>query len=76
MSENVDPMKSYLGDSVYVQFDGYHFVLTTENGYPDDPRNLICLEPDVYQSLVDWVERLNQHYSKHAGENQPRTIGT
>ena len=36
--------KQYLGDSVYAQFDGYHVILTTENGYNDDPRNRIALE--------------------------------
>lgn len=52
--------KSYIGDSVYVDFDGYHIVLTTENGYPDDPRNRICLEPEVYQALLDWVNHLRK----------------
>lgn len=54
----MDKFKVYIGDSVYVHFDGYHIVLTTENGYPDDPRNRICLEPSVYESLVEWVEAL------------------
>lgn len=31
------PEKRYLGDSVYVEFDGYQFKLTTDNGYFDDP---------------------------------------
>lgn len=33
-----DTRKEYLGDSVYASFDGYHIILTTENGYPDDQR--------------------------------------
>lgn len=41
----------YLGDSVYVGFDGYHLWLMTWNGYPDDPRNRIALEPSVLQAL-------------------------
>jgi hypothetical protein len=49
--------KAYLGDSVYVEFDGEIVVLTTENGLPDDPRNRIVLEPNVYASLVRYVER-------------------
>jgi hypothetical protein len=43
--------KSYLGDSVYAEWDGYGFCLTTENGYPDDPRNRIYLEPVVLEAL-------------------------
>ena len=48
----------YLGDSVYVGFDGYHIWLNTQNGYPDDPRNAIALEPSVYNALLRWVENL------------------
>jgi len=51
-------MKMYLGDSVYADFDGYGIVLTTENGYPDDPRNKIILESQVYSALTKFVERL------------------
>ena len=52
--------KRYLGDSVYVDFDGYHIELTTNNGYPDDPRNKIYLEPQVYHALVQYVENLKE----------------
>jgi hypothetical protein len=54
------PAKSYLGDSVYADFDGYHIILTTENGYPDDPRNKIALEPEVMASLKAYEKRLNE----------------
>jgi len=48
----------YLGDSVYVGFDGFHIRLVTWNGYPDDPRNKIALEPLVYEALLRWREDL------------------
>ena len=51
--------KCYLGDSVYVDFDGYSFELTTENGYPDDPRNRIILEPQGYALLCEYVKSIN-----------------
>jgi len=51
-------MKDYMGDSVYAEWDGYDITLTTENGYPDDPRNRIVLEPEVWASLVKWVDRM------------------
>jgi len=43
--------KIYLGDSVYARFDGYHIILETHNGYADDPRNQIALEPPVMNNL-------------------------
>jgi len=51
-------LKRYLGDSVYADFDGYHVWLTTENGYSDDPRNKIALEPSVLDALNLYVENL------------------
>lgn len=47
-------MKQYLGDGVYVQFDGFAIVLTTEDG------NTVVLEPEVYSALVEFVERLEK----------------
>lgn len=50
--------KTYLGDSVYAEFDGYMMKLTTENGQPDDPSNIIFLEPEVLRNLVSFYDRL------------------
>jgi hypothetical protein len=48
--------KLYLGDSVYVTWDDLgRLVLTTENGYPDDPRNRIVLEPEVFANLIEFA---------------------
>lgn len=44
--------KDYLGDSVYVDFDGYGLVLTTRNGMR------IVLTLGVYGELTAYVERL------------------
>ena len=70
---DLDTRKRYIGDSVYVQFDGYHYVLTTENGLPYDPSNRICLEPSVYESLVKWVEALREFYA--SGKTRPEASG-
>lgn len=51
-------MKRYLGDSVYVDVEAGMLKLTTENGYPDDPRNLIYLEPSVLHELLRYIEEL------------------
>jgi hypothetical protein len=47
--------KIYLGDSVYAEFDGYSIILTTDNGYPDDPRNRIVMEPEVINALNTFI---------------------
>ncbi len=49
-------MKHYIGDGVYVDFDGYSLILTTENGI--HTINTIILEPDVYATLVQYVANL------------------
>ena len=51
-------MKEYLGDGVYVEFDGFMVILTTENGA--GPSNVIYLEPEVVQALTAFVARLQQ----------------
>lgn len=48
--------KAYLGDGCYVSFDGYALWLTTEDGI--SAQNTICLEPEVYHALTDYVARL------------------
>lgn len=50
--------KEYIGDGVYVDYDGYALILTTENGI--SVHDTIILEPDVYRSLVQYVARLKQ----------------
>ncbi len=42
--------KDYLGDAVYVDFDGYGLTLTTEDGI--NVLDRIYLEPDVFTALV------------------------
>lgn len=50
--------KRYIGDGVYVDFDGFALVLTTENGI--DTTNRIVLEPKVYAALITYVQCLRQ----------------
>ena len=63
-------MKTYLGDSVYAELDGNSVVLTTENGYPDDPRNKIVLDPLTYAALIYWVKSL-----KWGEEKEGKAVG-
>ena len=46
----------YLGDSVYVEIEEGMLKLTTHNGYPDDPRNVIYLEPEVVAALEAYID--------------------
>lgn len=50
--------KRYIGDAVYASFDGYHIVLTTEDGIR--ATNRICLEPTVYSELQRYVADLKE----------------
>jgi len=54
--------KKYLGDAVYFDFDGYHVVLTTENGI--SATNTICLEPEVLESFHRAVIALKEQIEK------------
>lgn len=60
--------KEYLGDSVYVDHDGYYLILTTENGI--QVSNTIYLEPDVWTNLEFYVEKIlnRDRESREAGE--------
>lgn len=48
--------KVYLGDGVYIEFDGHGLVLTTEDGIRTT--NTIVLEVEVYQALLRYVASL------------------
>jgi hypothetical protein len=56
MMPRVKGQKAYLGDGVYVEFDGYALVLTTEDGIR--ATNTIVLEPEVCDALTAYVASL------------------
>lgn len=53
-SSKNERQKVYLGDGVYVTFDGWHIVLTTENGI--SITNTIFLEPKVIEALLVYMQ--------------------
>ena len=57
--------KEYLGDSVYAEFDGYHVILTTENGLPNDPSNRIAMEDQVIHALNNYVQAIREERKAH-----------
>jgi hypothetical protein len=49
--------KTYLGDGVYSEFDGYQIKLTVENGM-SCPTDTIYLEPEVVSNLISHINRI------------------
>jgi hypothetical protein len=45
----------YLGDGVYIHFDGYHLWLTTGTHETDLADNKIALEPEVLHNLEAYI---------------------
>jgi hypothetical protein len=60
--------KRYIGDGVYIDFDGYGIVLTTEDGIRET--NRIVLEPEVYGSLLLFVRDLKARVAKQREPEQ------
>lgn len=48
--------KEYIGDGIYVAFDGYMVILTTENGI--EVTNRVGIEPREWAKLAKYVEAL------------------
>ncbi len=65
-------MKVYIGDSVYVDFDGYSLILTTENGF--GPTNTIYMEPSVCEALKLYVDRLKTNTPSVANGPAPAMV--
>ena len=60
--------RKYLGDGAYVEFDGYHIVLTTNNGIA--VTNEICLEPEVFQALIKYEKMLRKAIAEQIDKKQ------
>ena len=50
-------MKDYIGDGVYVEFDGFGLKLWTQR---EGGEHWIYLEPSVYHALLAFVERIKE----------------
>lgn len=59
MSRSTDILKEYLGDGLYIIYDGYQLVLTTDIESPETA-NTVYLESSVYRNLLGFVERLKE----------------
>lgn len=52
----MDDKKDYIGDGVYVEYDGYGITLKANS--PDAPTDTIYLEPFVLTNLQNFVQRV------------------
>lgn len=52
----INMQQDYLGDGVYVSFDGYQIELKTEglNGHI----NIVYLEPNVFNNLTNYAKKV------------------
>jgi len=50
--------REYLGDGLYVEFDGYHVWLITSNGIQDIDR--VALDPTVLRNFFEYIDRLKE----------------
>jgi len=50
--------RSYLGDGVYAVYDGYGINLMISN--PDNPTDIIYVEPDVLDALNGFYKRCTE----------------
>lgn len=58
--------RDYLGDGVYVAFDGYGIWLTAEDGI--SATDAIYFEPVVYKALQRFMERLKERLDSLTGQ--------
>lgn len=60
--------KEYLGDGVYAEFDSYYTILTAET-FDNFKTQKIYLEPNTFNNLVNFVERIKQSTQELRNEN-------
>lgn len=61
--------KEYLGDGVYLDFDGFHIVLTAEDGV--SAAITIYLEPEFPERIVKYRDRI---YERIKNERDSKKI--
>lgn len=55
-------MKDYIGDGVYVEYDGYGIALNANDA--TNPTDSIYLEPEVCAGLLRFIQRVQEHDSR------------
>lgn len=62
------PTKQYIGDGVYIDYNGYDIVLTTEDGIT--ATNTIVLEPEVIYHLSQYLEQVKAFVKDYVQRHQ------
>lgn len=70
MSRSEIDKKTYLGDGVYSEFDGYNIKLTTSDRIDSYDSNVIYLEPEVLLNLMNHVNRVSLYRSLKRAETK------
>lgn len=61
---------SYLGDGVYIQFDGYGYVLRANHHEEDSCTDQIYIEPSVFENLNLFVKHIKKQILKIGDKNE------
>ena len=48
-------MRTYLGDSVYAEYDGVNLTVYLDNGA--GPKSIIVMEPSVLSNLIAFIDQ-------------------
>jgi hypothetical protein len=56
-----DIQKTYLGDGLYAEFDGY--MLTLKANSADHPSDTVFIEPAVWNALVKFIKQMEEGQS-------------
>ncbi len=59
-NKEIKVQKEYLGDGLYVDFDGYQVRLSANNGIEDT--NVVYLDSDLLKAFLNYIERLKESY--------------
>lgn len=62
--------KEYIGDGVYVEYENYSVILTTENGV--EVTNRIVLESDVLDNVNKYLKRMFNNNQLGAKDGKDR----
>lgn len=57
---------TYIGDGVYVSFDGYAIVLAVNH----HDNKVVVIEPEVYANLVRFVDSLSETIVPEQGDDK------
>ena len=50
--------EDYLGDGLYVDYDGYQICLAANDKVSGNPTDIVYLDPDVIAAFIRYLERM------------------